>query len=179
MKNKLAWCSTLFVLALFLGISGLVKAQDTAADAFIKYTNPHDICNYYREQGIKVVRESDTECLTSLGEGQHTVYTQYYYSGNNWCYKLTQQGQTQYSNCIPIPHSANSTANAVDEFFSNFHIDSQNEPYVIAGGAVLVLVVVVSVVSAAHRARLMVGKKWRQPPPKNSMPNRQQVRAKA
>lgn len=151
MKNKLVLCASLFTLSL-LFTSGLVRAQSVSTEAFMKYTNPHDICDYYRSQGINVVRESDNECLTSLGEGQYTVYTQYYYSNNQWCYKLTQQGQTQYGNCIAIPKN-NTVADSFGDFFNDLHIDSKNEPYILAGAAVVILAVILSV-SSAHHARL-------------------------
>lgn len=143
---------------IFLSNLGFANAQDISASAFKQYTNPHDICNFYRGQGIKVVRESDTECLTSLGEGQNTVYTQYYYSNNNWCYRLTQRGQTQHSNCIPIPKDntlgsvSKSANNSIDSFLNNFHIDSDNKPYVFAGGVILILVIVLSVISSVYRS---------------------------
>jgi hypothetical protein len=102
MTRNLAYFSLLFILMATLLTPGLAKAQD-ASTVFNKYSNPHAVCEYYRSNGYAVDRETDNECLTSLGEGQYKTYTQYYYSGNQWCYKLIQQGQTYHSNCIPIP----------------------------------------------------------------------------
>jgi hypothetical protein len=158
MIKKSIICASFLFVALFLFTSSVIKAQDTAGDAFKNYTNPHDVCNYYRTQSnFTIVRVSDTECLVSLGEGQFTTYTQYYYSGDQWCYRLTQRGQTQYSNCIPIPHSssvAQSVNDSFDNFFKNLHIDSKNEPYIFAGVAIVILAIVLSVTSAAHRAHI-------------------------
>src|SRR3989344_4424319 len=82
----------------------LVAAQGEA-DAFAKYTDPHAICDYYRTQasGFSVERESDNEWLVSLGTGRYKTFTQYYYSDNNWCYKLIQEAKTVHSNCVPRP----------------------------------------------------------------------------
>jgi hypothetical protein len=138
---------SVFALVTLFG-AGLAKAQDATADAFINYTNPHDICDYYRTSApdFSVVRESGTECLVSIGEGQFTTYTQYYYSGDQWCYKMTQRGQTIYSNCVAIPHSG--ASDAVSDFFGNFHIDSENSPYIIGGVVLIVLAIVMTAVSA-------------------------------
>lgn len=96
------------ILALFvfivtvLSISltpGLVKAED-ASGALANYNNPHDICEYYRGIAMTIVRETDNECLVSIGEGELTVFTQIYYSGNEWCAKVSNQGQVYQSKCI-------------------------------------------------------------------------------
>lgn len=136
---------------MFLGIWFMpmtVVAKDATADAFMNYTNPHDICDYYRASApnFRVERESDNECLVSLGSGQYKGFTQYYYSGNNWCYKIYSGSEVVHSNCVAIPSS-----NAFSDF--NFHIDSENMPYIIAGGSVLVFVIVVGSISSAARAR--------------------------
>jgi hypothetical protein len=144
MKRRLALLSPLIILAAVIFTPGLAQAQDPAADAFINYTNPHDICNFYRtDSNFVVERESDTECLVSIGTGQFETYTQYYYSGSNWCYEMTQGGQVIYSNCVPIPSS-----NSFSDAFSNMHIDSENAPYIIGGGGIVVFLIVMSAVSA-------------------------------
>ncbi|HZJ34810.1 MAG TPA: SHOCT domain-containing protein [Candidatus Angelobacter sp.] len=137
MNRKFAYCSLLAVLVATLFVPGLAKAQD-ASDAFTQYSNPHAVCEYYRSSGIVIERESDTECLTSLGEGQYKTFTQYYYSGNNWCYKLIQEGQTYHENCIPIPESTSS----IDDF----------TPYII-GGVVIFVIIVAGASSAGVRSR--------------------------
>src|SRR3989344_2377693 len=103
MKTKLAlFFVAVSIAALFT--PSLARAQ-TAADTFVKYTNPHDICNYYRTQasGFAVERESDNECLVSLGTGRYKTFTQYYYSDNNSGYKLIQEAKTVNSNSVQRP----------------------------------------------------------------------------
>ncbi len=111
----------------------LVRAQDTA-DAFAKYTNPHSICDYYRTIGNFVVeRESDNECLVSLGTGKNKGFTQYYYSGNNWCYKLYSGSEVVSSACVQRPDKS------ID--FTKY------EPYIVVGVIVLVFAITISSIS--------------------------------
>jgi len=136
MKTKLAlFFVAVSIAALFT--PSLARAQ-TAADTFVKYTNPHDICNYYRTQasGFAVERVSDNECLVSLGTGKYKTFTQYYYSGNDWCYKLIQEGKTVYGNCMPIPKS------------SSLNISEESVPYIIAGVVIFVFIIAFG---AAHK----------------------------
>lgn len=128
----------LVIFSVFMFNTSGVKAQDVS-DAFTQYSNPHAICDYYRSNGYVIDRESDNECLTSLGEGQFKTYTQYYYSGSNWCYKLIQEGQTYHENCIPIPNSTTGT-DSVEEY----------APY-IAGGVVIFGIIVIAGTSSANR----------------------------
>ena len=118
------------VSAVVLFAPNLVRAQG-AADAFAKYTSPHDICNYYRTRADFVVeRESDNECLVSLGTGKYKTFTQYYYSKNSWCYKVIQEGKTVYGNCVPIP------SKSVDF--------TQYTPYIIGGVVVFIFLITLS-----------------------------------
>lgn len=90
----------------------LSKAKaDQWSDALASYTNPHAICQYYRSQSsITINRESDSECLVSAGQGQYVAYTQYYYSGNNWCVRVIQGGKTLMTNCIPVGNSSQNSS---------------------------------------------------------------------
>lgn len=92
----------LLIVTPFLYLSLSRVKADQGSNALASYTNPHSICQYYRSQSIRIDRESDGECLVSVGEGQYIAYTQYYYSGRNWCVKVTQGGRTITSNCIPL-----------------------------------------------------------------------------
>ena len=113
-------------------------AQDVST-AFQENSNPHAICKYYRDNGYKVERESDNECLISMGEGQFITYTQYYYSGSNWCYKMTQEGKNYAENCIPIPGN-------------NFDIE-EYIPYIV-GGVVLLVVISAGASSANMKSKI-------------------------
>jgi len=145
MMNKVVRYLVLAILAVIWFVPPPAAAQDATADAFMQYTNPHDICAYYAAQGYAIERETDNECMTRIGEGQYAVFTQYYYSSDQWCQKLTQEGQVVYSGCVPIPSSF------------PFHIDSENAPYVIAGGIfVVVMIISIAVSSAKSRARAQV-----------------------
>jgi len=142
MKRKLAYCSLLVVLVATLFVPGLAKAQD-ASSVFNEYTNPHAVCEYYRTSGTVIERESDNECLVSLGDGQYKTYTQFYYSGNNWCHKLIQEGQTIYENCVPIPDSTTGIDN-VEEY----------APYIVGGVVIFGIIVAASASSANRKAKL-------------------------
>ena len=131
----------LVTLMAILLLPGLAKAQQDVSDAFAKYSNPHSICNYYRSNGYAIDRESDNECLTSLGEGQLKTYTQYYYSGDNWCYKVIQQGQTYHQNCIAIPKTTK-TGNYT--------------PFIVVGAVIFGLIVVAGASSGGAKAKAAV-----------------------
>jgi len=77
----------------------LVMAEDSTG-ALANYNNPHDICEYYRGIAMTIERETDTECMVSIGEGELKVFTQAYYSGNEWCGKVSNQGQVYQTKCI-------------------------------------------------------------------------------
>lgn len=123
----------IFAFALFA--PNAVKAQD-ASDAFAQYTNPHSICDYYRSQasGFVVERESNNECLVSLGTGKNKGFTQYYYSGSNWCYKLYSGSEVISNLCIQRPGSS------ID--FTKY------SPYIIGGIVVFAIVITMSAISA-------------------------------
>lgn len=140
MKIKLACFTLLSVFVANLLISGIASAQD-AATVFTQQTNPHAVCEWYRSNGYVVERESDNECLTSLGDGGYKAYTQYYYSGNNWCYKLIQEGQTFHENCIPIP---NTTSTSSDDY----------TPYIVVGVVIFVVLVVAGASSTNRKSKL-------------------------
>lgn len=137
MRIKLTLFATAMFMFAFLA-PNLVRAQGTA-DAFSKYTNPHSICDYYRTQatGFAVERVSDNECLVSLGTGKFKTFTQYYYSKDNWCYKIIQEGRTVHSNCVPRPDNSLGFTN---EEFTKF------APYIVV---IIVLVVILAAVSGA------------------------------
>lgn len=147
MKTRFVLYLLLILFGVVLYTPGLVKAQDTS-EAFTQYSNPHSICDYYRKSGYVIERESDNECLTSLSDGGFKVYTQYYYSGKNWCYKLTQKGQTLHENCIPIPGRTTST-NSTEDY----------APYLFGGMAIFVVIVIVGASSAGAKARALKKKR--------------------
>lgn len=133
MKLKLVLLSVLLPIFVFL-TPNLVRAQD-ASNAFAQYTNPHGICNYYRTQaGWVVERESNNECLVSLGSGKYKNFTQYYYSGNNWCYKLYSGSEVVSSLCVLRPDKSKD--------FTEY------EPYIIGGIVVFAFVITMSAISA-------------------------------
>ncbi|MGA3150368.1 MAG: hypothetical protein ABSD10_01980 [Candidatus Saccharimonadales bacterium] len=115
MKRSLA----LFFVAVSIVIlftPNLVRAQ-SASDAFSQYTDPHAICDYYRSgqadittaNGIVhpvIERESNNECLVSIGSGKSKTFTQYYYSGDNWCYKLYSGSEVVSSLCVQRPNKS-------------------------------------------------------------------------
>lgn len=130
MKIKFVHILTLTALAVIeftLFAPGKVDAED-AATIFTQYTNPHAVCQWYRANGILVERESDSECLTSIGDGQFKTYTQFYYSKKNWCYKIIQSNKTAHENCVPVPAST-------------FNVD-KSLPYIIGGAVIFVIAVV-------------------------------------
>ena len=147
--KKLVLSISMLIFAVILFAPGYAMAQDTA-DIFSKYTNPHAVCNFYRSSEANIttsngqflrpviVRESDNECLTSLGTGSQKVYTQFYYSGNNWCWKMYQNGQTVYSNCVPKPNMTNRLTEFAGEFDQYF--TEGNAPYIVMGFVVFVVI---------------------------------------
>ena len=135
MKPKLALLSALLPAFVFL-TPDLVRAQD-ASDAFARYTDPHGICDYYRTQaGWIVERESGNECLVSLGSGKYKNFTQYYYSGSNWCYKLYSGSEVVSSLCIQ--RTGKSEVFTKEEF-------TKFAPYIVG---VVVLIIILAVVSS-------------------------------
>jgi hypothetical protein len=106
MKRKIALLVFLMSFLITLLTPGLAKAVDTSG-ALANYSNPHDICEYFRGIAYTIVRETDNECLASIGEGEFTVFTQAYYSGNEWCAKVINNNQTYESKCIPRKSSTN------------------------------------------------------------------------
>lgn len=100
MKIKLALIVFMMSVSITLLTSGLAKAEDTTG-ALANYHNPHDICEYFRGIAMTIVRETDNECLASIGEGEFKVFTQAYYSGNEWCGEVSNNGQVYESKCIP------------------------------------------------------------------------------
>lgn len=94
----------LFVFFVTVSITSLAPSLAQAEDvsgALANYNNPHDICDYYRGISMTIVRETDNECTVSIGEGEYKVFTQVYYSGNEWCAKVINNSQTYQSKCIP------------------------------------------------------------------------------
>lgn len=90
----------LFVTVLIISLTPeLVKAEDVSG-ALANYDNPHDICEYYRGIAANIVRETDNECTVSMFEGEFKIYTQAYYSGNEWCGNVSNQGKVYQSKCI-------------------------------------------------------------------------------
>ena len=88
MKIKIVHYGSLALIIATLSTFGIASAQD-AATVFTEQTNPHAVCNFYRSAEANVPtgngqvlrpvveRESDNECLISLGDGQNKSYTQY------------------------------------------------------------------------------------------------------
>jgi len=154
MKIKIVLNILLALIVVALSNVGIVSAQD-AATVFTQQTNPHAVCNFYRSaeaniptgngQVLRPVieRETDNECLISLGDGGPKAYTQYYYSGNNWCYKMIQDGQTLLENCIPTPDSAVSIDN-IEEY----------APYIVGGLVVFGLIAAAGGASANRKSKL-------------------------
>lgn len=142
----------MLIIAVNLFAPRYAKAQD-AADTFNKYTNPHAVCNFYRSSEANIttangqvlrpviVRESNDECLISLGEGQQKVFTQFYYSGNNWCWQMYQNSQSVYHNCVPRPSTANEIAVLTDKFDQYFTYD--NAPYIVGGFVLLIIIIII------------------------------------
>jgi len=143
MRLKLVLLSVLLPIFVLLAPT-LAKAQNTS-DAFAQYTNPHAICDYYRSGQANfqtgngtarfvVERESDNECLVSIGSGNSKSFTQYYYSGNDWCYKLYSGSEVVSSLCVQRPDKS------ID--FTKY------EPYVIVGVVIFAFVVTVGAISS-------------------------------
>ena len=139
MKLRRALIISLAIAISVFAFSKTALAQDVSA-AFQENSNPHAICKYYRDNGYKVERESDDECLISMGEGQFITYTQYYYSGSNWCYKITQEGKNYAENCIPIPDSVVSTDD-IEEY----------APYIVGGIVIFGVIVAAGGASSANK----------------------------
>lgn len=129
-------------LALFA--TGLGRAQSTS-DAFNQYANPHAICDYYRsgQSDIQtangtahfvIERESDSECLVSLGSGEFKSFTQYYYSGSDWCYKIFSGTEVVTSQCIAI------TTNGIDS--------SEYGPYIVGGVIIFAFILTIGSITA-------------------------------
>lgn len=159
MKTKLVLSLLSIIFVTILYTPGLVKAQDTS-DAFTQYSNPHAICDYYRNNGYVIERESDSECLISMGTGEFKTFTQYYYSGNNWCYKLIQEGKTYHENCIPIPNSTNTT--------------EEYTPYIIVGVVIFVVLIVAGVSSNSAKSRALKTTTTKQPTEAEIEPEKEQ-----
>lgn len=143
MKIRL-WLLSLIVALLSLFTTNLVRAQDTA-DIFNQYANPHAICDYYRsgQSDIQtangtahfvIERESDNECLVSLGSGEYKGFTQYYYSGSDWCYKIFSGTEVVASQCIAI------TTSSIDS--------SEYGPYIIGGVIIFAFIITIGSISA-------------------------------
>lgn len=100
MKKKLTLLIFL-VSAIIVSLApGLTMAEDTIG-ALDNYDNPHDICEYYRGIAANIVRETDNECTVSMFEGEFKIVTQIYYSGNEWCGEVSNNGQVYGKKCIP------------------------------------------------------------------------------
>lgn len=144
MRIKFALLLLMSIAIVGMAGPGVASAED-AATIFTQQTNPHAVCKWYRDNGFVVERESDNECLISVGTGEFKGYTQFYYSGNNWCYKLTQGGQTFHENCIPIPESTVSAS-----------ITDENTPILIVGGIIVFgMLIAAGASSSAAKARAL------------------------
>ncbi len=106
MKRKLALFVFIVLVSITLLTPSLAMAED-ASGALANYNNPHDICNYFRGITYTIVRETDNECTASIGEGELKVSTQVYYSGNEWCAEVSNNGKVYQKKCIPRKNSTN------------------------------------------------------------------------
>lgn len=152
MKRKLVLSVLIFVFAAILFAPRYAKAQE-AADIFINNTDPHAVCDFYRSSQANIPaangqvlrpvieRESDNECLTSLGSGKQKVFTQFYYSGNNWCWQMYQGGESIYNNCVQRPDRANDLSGLSNNLSSYF--TDESVPYIVTGFVVLVIIIAV------------------------------------
>lgn len=102
--KKIALLAFLMVASITLLTPGLAKAED-ASGALANYNNPHDMCDYFRGIAYTIVRETNNECLASIGEGEFKVFTQVYYSGNEWCAEVSNNSQVYQKKCIPRKNS--------------------------------------------------------------------------
>ncbi len=100
MKIKLA-LFVCFVIVLTASLTPFLARAADVSGSLANYDTPHDICEYYRSIAMNIVRETDYECLVSIGEGEYKVFTQVYYSGSEWCAKVINNNQTYQSKCIP------------------------------------------------------------------------------
>ena len=99
MKRILAFF-VILVSTITISLTPVLVAAEDSIGALANYNNPHDVCEYYRGIAMTIERETDNECMVSIGEGEFKVFTQIYYSGNEWCGKVSNQGQVYQSKCI-------------------------------------------------------------------------------
>ena len=99
MKRLLAFF-VILVSTITISLTPVLVVAEDSTSALANYNNPHDICEYYRGIAMTIERETDTECMVSIGEGELKVFTQAYYSGNEWCGKVSNQGQVYQTKCI-------------------------------------------------------------------------------
>jgi len=100
MKRILA----LFVILLstmIISLTPVLVAAEDSIGALSNYNNPHDICEYFRGIDMDIIRETDNECTASMFEGEYKIISQIYYSGNEWCGEVSNQGKVYQKKCIP------------------------------------------------------------------------------
>jgi hypothetical protein len=88
------------VLPMFFLFASRVNAQNIR-----DFVSPHIACQfYYNQQGFKVTRDLEHDCVVQNGDSQTGfVYTHYYDSGNDFCLEVTSSfGRIFGPQCMPI-----------------------------------------------------------------------------